>query len=133
MVSFNNLQGGTKRVYSVRGGDGGNGTGLGLNAGASLYDYSIGETYVLKPISDTTQPTGNEQITVTLPSSLQTDWKVAGLGTWELKNGSTPVDAMPVQAVSMDGQTAIRVCFKTTDSVPQTVNAGTISIILVKR
>lgn len=95
-----------------------------------LLDFSQQGDGEITPCSSDTLPNslGTGRIDVTLREDLQADWAIASLAKYEIKNGNTRVPAWPIASFSMNGQTVLRVLFKTTgtSNKPFTTIAGAI-------
>lgn len=97
-------------------------------------DFSQELNTELLPISDDTAATSNTgRVDIVLPAEYQADWAIVDLNKYELKNGSTRVDAVPMFKITMSGQTIIRVGFKTSGSANKQVNAISGGLLLIRR
>lgn len=108
--------------------------GITNSISARVHDYGLYESVTLLSITNPAQPGESNRITIEMPEELKAEWKIAGLVKWEIKDEfDTRVDAIPVNAFTMNGQTSIRIFFKTTGSSSRIVSKGTIGILLVRR
>lgn len=101
-----------------------------------LWDFSEQLTGAkLLPVTDTTLSTNlaTGRITITLPADMQTDWKIAALTKYEVKNGNNRVGAFLEYSFSMSSQTVLQCGFKTTGNTAQTVTFISGALLLARR
>lgn len=97
-----------------------------------VVDFSVSDTFTLQPPTSTTAPSSQAtgRVEYKLPDDLKSDWKIAGVVKYEVKNGNTRINAMPVFMFTMDSQSTIRVGFV---SPVQTATRIDMAILLVRR
>ena len=83
-----------------------------------LLDFSQTISGTLLPVTSDTAISGAStgRIDVTVPTEYQDEWAIASIAKWEIKNGSTRVDAFPMYSFSMSGQKVMRVGYRTSGS-----------------
>ena len=80
-----------------------------------LLDFSQSVSGTLLPVTSDTAISGAStgRIDITVPEQYQDEWAIASIAKWEIKNGSTRVDAFPMYSFSMNGQKTMRVGYRT--------------------
>lgn len=73
------------------------------------------------------------KIDIALPSELEDDWKIASLQKYEVKNGTTRINAVPVFQFSMNQQKTLRCGFMTTGSNSESVDSIAGALLLMRR
>lgn len=83
-----------------------------------LLDFSQSVSGTLLPATSDTAISGAStgRVDITVPEQYQDEWAIASIAKWEIKNGSTRIDAFPMYSFSMNGQKTMRIGYRTSGS-----------------
>ena len=100
-----------------------------------LFDFGLDlDKTILSVTSTASQDSVANAIDAKMPADLHEDWKIAGLVKWELKDASGKrIEAMPTTVFTMDGQTTMRMWFRTPGSENKVVKRFSGAMLLTKR
>ena len=98
------------------------------------FGYSLNPSITLNPITNDAAPGTNlNRIDITIDSALENEWKIASLAKYELKSGSTRIDATVLYSFSMNAQKTLRVGFKTTGTQDVQIDYIAGALLLMRR
>lgn len=108
----------------------------GLGTPIRLYDFnqSLSPVVTLRPLTDATAPgDNNSRVDISLPASLENDWKISSLVKFECYNGSTRIDAAIIYQFSMYEQKTLRIGLKTSGSANKSMSRIQGALLLTSR
>lgn len=89
-----------------------------LDESFRLYDFQQSVSGTLLPVTSDTAISGTStgRIDLDIGAEMAEKWAIASLCKWEIFNGSTRIDAIPMYQFSMETQRKLRVGFRTSGS-----------------